>query len=243
MTPRQAQLALLSFAILAAGVAFNALVLQRRPLGAAEAPPAGAVSAAPGERCRKGAETAAIGRNTPRTSETAREETTPLRIARFAPDSTSAKVESLPETGEDEGDAATITAIQRELKGRNYGPLIVDGILRPTTRAAIMAFEYDRGLPLTGEATPQTLKQILLGAQAGEIAGAGKVRSSRAQEMVRGVQKSLVALGYQSGPADGKFGEDTIKSIREFEMDKGLVPKGRVSADLVVRLNEAVASA
>jgi hypothetical protein len=241
MTPRQAQLALLSFAILAAGVAFNALVLQRRPLGAAEAVPERAASAAPAERGRKGAETSSIGRNTPRTSGTAREESMPLRIARFAPDS--AKVESLPETGEDEGDVATITAIQRELKGRNYGPLIVDGILRPTTRAAIMAFEYDRGLPLTGEATSQTLKQILLGAQAGEIAGAGKVRSSRAQEMVRGVQKCLVALGYQSGPADGKFGEDTIKSIREFEMDKGLVPKGRVSAELVVRLNEAVASA
>jgi peptidoglycan hydrolase-like protein with peptidoglycan-binding domain len=241
MTPRQAQLVLLSFAILAAGVAFNALVLQRRPLGAAEAAPERAASAAPMDRGRKSTETSSIGRNAPRTSETLREESTPLRIARFAPDS--AKVEAMPEPGEDESDAATITAIQRELKQRNYGPLQVDGILRPTTRAAIMAFEYDRGLPLSGEASSRTLKQILLGAQPGEIAGGGKVRSSHAQEMVRGVQKSLVALGYQSGPPDGKFGEDTIKAIRDFEMDKGLVPKGRVSADLVVRLNEAVASA
>src|SRR5262245_35572212 len=147
MTPRQAQLAFLSFAILAAGVAFNALVLQRRTLGAAEAAPERAASA-PTDRGRNGAETSSVGRNAPRTSETVREEPTPLRIARFAPES--AKVEAMPEAGEDETDAATIIAIQRELKQRNYGPLQVDGILRPTTRAAIMAFEYDRGLPLTG---------------------------------------------------------------------------------------------
>ena len=235
MTPRQAQVALLSFAILAAGVAFNALVLQRKATGTAEATADKSPARTSTERGRKGAETSPAGRNHLRTSEIA-----PLRIARFAPDR--AKIDAMPEPAEEEADSTTISAIQRELKQRNYGPLPVDGLLRPATRAAIMAFEFDRGLPLTGEASAQTLKQILLGAPAsGNASGAGKVRSMHAEEIIRNAQKSLVALGYQSGAVDGRLGEDTIKAIRDFEMDKGLVPKGRVSAELVSRLSEAAA--
>ncbi len=240
MTPRQAQIALLSFALLAAGVTFNALVLQRKPSGAADATAATGPAPPPADRARKGQDNTPAGRGAQRTSEIAREQQ-PLRIARFAPQS--ASIDAMPEPSEDEPDSATIAAIQRELKQRNYGPLPVDGILRPATRAAIMAFEFDRGLPLTGEASAQTLKTILLGAPAGgSVAGASKVRSPHAEEIVRGVQKSLVALGYQSASPDGRLGEDTIKAIREFEMDRGLVPKGRVSADLLARLSEAVAS-
>jgi hypothetical protein len=107
-----------------------------------------------------------------------------------------------------------------------------------------MAFEYDHGLPLTGEASEKALKQILLGAPAGgTAAGAGKAGSIHAENMIRSVQKSLIALGYQSGAADGQLGEDTIKAIRDFEMDRGLVPKGRISAELLSRLAEAQASA
>jgi peptidoglycan hydrolase-like protein with peptidoglycan-binding domain len=237
MTPRLAQIALLSFALLAAGVTFNALVLQRKPGGATEATAVTGATPPPAERARKGQDTTPAGRGAQRTSEIAQ----PLRIARFAPQF--ASIDAMPEPADDEPDSATIAAIQRELKQRNYGPLPVDGILRPATRAAIMAFEFDRGLPLSGEANAQILKAILLGASAARIgAGAANIRSLHAEEIVRGVQKSLVALGYQSASPDGRLGEDTVKAIREFEMDRGLVPKGRVSADLLVRLSEAVAA-
>lgn len=239
MTPRQAQFALLSFAVLSAGIAFNALILQRRPTGFPEAA-ANQAPHIPDEPARKLHKTSPAPHNNPRTSEARNQE--PLRIARFAPDS--AKLDVLPEAAEDEADGTTISAIQRELKQRNYGPIPVDGFLRAPTRAAIMAFEYDHGLPLTGEASEKALKQILLGAPAGgTAAGAGKAGSIHAENMIRSVQKSLIALGYQSGAADGQLGEDTIKAIRDFEMDRGLVPKGRISAELLSRLAEAQASA
>jgi peptidoglycan hydrolase-like protein with peptidoglycan-binding domain len=237
MTPRQAQLALLCFALVAAGVAFNVLVLQRRPAeladvaGQAVAAPSKpgrwlhAAPAAPGERRTSGLDHAAPA----------------LRIARFAPDSAITAV--MPEPAEDETDSTTISAIQRELKQRNYGPLPVDGFLRPATRAAIMAFEFDSGLPLTGEATPQTLRRILMGTPTSSIAAdAGKVGSIHAEEIIRRVQTSLMTLGYRIA-ADGRLGEDTKKAIGDFEMDRGLVPKGRVSADLLTRLDEAKSSA
>ena len=242
MTPRQAQVALLSFAVLAAGIAFNALFLQRKPASLTEPLADKTAGRVAPERARKGPDTSPTSRTNLRTSQASGEEPAQqLRIARFAPDS--AKVDAMPPVAEDDTDSATISAIQRELKQRSYGPLPVDGIMRPATRAAIMAFEHDRGLPLTGEVSAQTLKLILLGTPpATDAAGAGKVRSAPAQEIVRTVQKSLVALGYQPGAADGRFGDDTIKAIREFKMDRGLVPKGRVSADLLARLNEAAAS-
>jgi peptidoglycan hydrolase-like protein with peptidoglycan-binding domain len=59
--------------------------------------------------------------------------------------------------------------------------------------------------------------------------------------VIRSVQQWLAALGYQPGRIDGRPGEDTAKAIRDFEMDKGMVPRGRVSAELVSRLSEAAA--
>ena len=67
------------------------------------------------------------------------------------------------------------------------------------------------------------------------------MRSARAEQIIRSVQQWLAALGYQPGRIDGRLGEDTVKAIRDFEMDKGLVPRGRVSAELVTRLGEAAA--
>ena len=55
------------------------------------------------------------------------------------------------------------------------------------------------------------------------------------------MQKGLVALGYQVARVDGRLGEDTVKAIRDFEVDRGLVPKGRVSAELLARITEATA--
>ena len=112
------------------------------------------------------------------------------------------------------------------------------------TRAGIMAFEHDHGLALTGEASEELLKRILLGASAGiELCGhRDEARSSpQAEQVIRTVQQRLAALGYLVGRIDGRLGEDTVKAIRDFEMDKGLVPKGRISAELVARLSEAAA--
>src|SRR4029450_13008123 len=99
----------------------------------------------------------------------------------FAADSS--KLDVPPQAPQGDADAATIGAIQRELKSRGYGPLAGDGVMGLTTRAGIMAFEHDHGLGLTGEASEELLKRILLGALP-EIAPAGttKIRSVHADQ-------------------------------------------------------------
>ena len=55
------------------------------------------------------------------------------------------------------------------------------------------------------------------------------------------VLEHLPERGLQRG-IDGHPSEETAKAIRDFEMDKGLVPRGRVSAELMTRLGEPTAS-
>lgn len=131
-------------------------------------------------------------------------------------------------------------AIQRELKERGYETGVADGQPGLMTRAAIMAYEHDRNMMLTGEPTAQLLKQILLNAMpvsASPRQGAGQEQSMHATQVIRTVQQSLVTLGYLPGKVDGRMGDDTVRAIREFELDQGLHETGRISGQLVARLS------
>jgi Putative peptidoglycan binding domain len=168
------------------------------------------------------------------------------RFARLMPDQ--ARVagagDTLPEAPDAEGDKQTITAVQRELVSRGYGPLTPDGVPGLVTRAAIMAYEFDHRLPLKGEATASLLARIVLGSSANETvdAAAGRVRSPEAEIVLRTVQQSLAGLGYQVGKIDGHTSDDIARAIREFEVDEGMKQSGRVSAELFTRLAKAVAA-
>jgi peptidoglycan hydrolase-like protein with peptidoglycan-binding domain len=103
-----------------------------------------------------------------------------------------------------------------------------------------MAFEYDNGLPLTGEASDQLLARVVLGAPGTQRPQGGiEVSSQAAEAVVRGVKRRLRSLGYQISRVDGRLDQETARAIREFEVDKGLVPRGRISFDIVARLKEA----
>ncbi len=136
-------------------------------------------------------------------------------------------------------------AIQRELQSRGYQPGSQDGVAGAVTRAAIMAWEHDHGLALTGEPTDAIMKAIVLGvsaASAGQITAQWqalpKERRTRAEHLIRWVQQSLSALGYNPGPASGRVSTDTARAIREFEMDQNLAPSGRISGPLVARASK-----
>lgn len=129
-------------------------------------------------------------------------------------------------------------AIQRELNGRGYESGMADGLVGPVTRAAIMAFEYDCGLALTGQPTNALLKQILLGSGAATPARRENipVQSAEAEALIGSVQVSLAKLGYKPGPINGRLGPSTSRAIRKFEADQGLPASGRISGPLISRL-------
>jgi peptidoglycan hydrolase-like protein with peptidoglycan-binding domain len=128
-------------------------------------------------------------------------------------------------------------AVQRELQIRGYETGGSDGIAGVITRGAIMAYEYDHSLPLSGQPTDKLLKAIILGEGGKSKAKAGEVKTAEAQDVVRQVQRSLAKLGYKPGPANGRLTPDTLRAIRAFEGDQSLPETGRISGPLIARLS------
>ena len=131
----------------------------------------------------------------------------------------------------------TTQAIKRELKELGYRTGADDGSMDMMTRAAIMAFEYDNGLPMTARADATQLERLLLGVTATvPPRDAGRVVSRQARQVMVRVQQSLQQLDYQPGAVDGTFGGATERAIRRFEIDNNLRHTGRISGELIAAL-------
>jgi peptidoglycan hydrolase-like protein with peptidoglycan-binding domain len=152
------------------------------------------------------------------------------------------RVATIAESRPEQADAETVRAVQEELNRQGYGPVETDGVMRRPTRAAIMAFEQDHRLGLTGEASQDLLKQMVFGTpQSVGAARLSEVRSPHAEAIVKHVQQALLARGYRPGAADGRLTAETVAALRTFETDQGLVPRGRISAEVLERLETGVA--
>jgi peptidoglycan hydrolase-like protein with peptidoglycan-binding domain len=72
-----------------------------------------------------------------------------------------------------------------------------------------------------------------------ELAGIGKpeggseevVPNNSNQDNIYKVQKRLIELGYEPGPADGIMGKMTKKAIKKFQKDNDLPPTGKIDND------------
>lgn len=135
--------------------------------------------------------------------------------------------------------SATTLEVQRELNGFGYRPGSIDGSASLMTLAAVMAYEYDNGLPLTAALDDVQLQRLLLGT--GRISqtsmeNAGLPASDQARQVMQTVQRSLKRLGYDPGAVDGTYSAETERAIRNLETDSNLPETGRVSGRLVEKL-------
>lgn len=167
------------------------------------------------------------------------------RLGSFAPSSGQIAFSALPGVDPAEARRATIRGVQQELARRGYEPGTADGTPGLVTRAAVMAYEHDQGLPLTADPSPEVLAHLRHGTSApgaaiGLDANAPRTTGS-ADQVIRAVQQTLGQLGYMASAPDGLTSDETVRAIREFEMDSGLVPSGRISGPLVARLTKQAA--
>jgi peptidoglycan hydrolase-like protein with peptidoglycan-binding domain len=128
-------------------------------------------------------------------------------------------------------------AVQRELTVRGYETGGADGVAGIMTRAAIMGYEHDHGMALSGRPSQELLKRILLGDGAPLKSAGSAAASAEAREVIRTVETSLARLGYRPGRSDGRLSPETVRAIREFEVDQALPESGRISGPLVARLS------
>jgi peptidoglycan hydrolase-like protein with peptidoglycan-binding domain len=62
--------------------------------------------------------------------------------------------------------------------------------------------------------------------------GGGQGGSAYDEGTVRNIQAGLQRLGYDPGPADGRFGPQTETAIRRFQQDNGMAVDGQPTAGL-----------
>ncbi|HUS95539.1 MAG TPA: peptidoglycan-binding domain-containing protein [Hyphomicrobiaceae bacterium] len=129
-----------------------------------------------------------------------------------------------------------IRAIQRELRNAGYSKRNPDGILDMPTRAAILAYESDIGLKITAEPSENLLKAMLLGATVEGHSAAGTPPAETAAHVIRHVQRLLARNGSEDLRTTGRNDEPTRRAIMAFEKGQGLPAKGRITAELVERL-------
>lgn len=225
MTPTAVRLGLFAFTVLTGALATNIFILQ---------PPHRQFAGFDAGRQSSGIETVAA--------------TTPAPTPPVAPGAAATPGADVPplaiETGAVEPLAATedrsdlTRAIQRELKAKGYETGAVDGVVGLVTRGAIMAYESDANLPLTGQPRQALLQHIVLGSA--DIAPADRGRPTppgpEAEAVIRAVQRAFRQLGYMTTVPSGRLNDETRRAIRKFETERNLRETGRISGELLARL-------
>jgi peptidoglycan hydrolase-like protein with peptidoglycan-binding domain len=235
-----ARLVFLAFVALTGTIIYNALYLQDQHGPAA-------LSASQPPKVIAGSSSPSLPSPSPARYAAPAAPLAPVETAKLPPVSTDLP-SPLPEV-ENGAPELLIKAVQRELSTRGYDVGSADGKLNDKTRAAISAYEGREGLPVTGKASDDLLRHILLGdsvkpgaAATGSVApgddatAPAKAKSDAANSSVKAVQQVLADLGYAPGPVDGAMGASTTHAITAFQHDRKIRETGRITPELLREL-------
>ncbi len=124
-------------------------------------------------------------------------------------------------------------ALQRELARRGYS---IQLQARPNgLRLAILAYEFDNGLPLTGDPTEDLLKRVLFDGNQGPR-GSFTDRAELNTKLVMEAQRMLAGLGFFRGTFSGRMDVWTSNAIRDFERHRGIPLSGRLTGQTLLEL-------
>ena len=126
-----------------------------------------------------------------------------------------------------------LAALQRELARHGYADQ-----LQPQgtgLRRAVLAYEFDNSMPLTGDPTEALLKQILFDLNQAPR-GVFADRAEANQRLVMEIQKTLLGLGFFRGALSGRMDVWTAAGVKDFERNRGLPVSGRLSEATLLEL-------
>jgi peptidoglycan hydrolase-like protein with peptidoglycan-binding domain len=84
--------------------------------------------------------------------------------------------------------------------------------------------------------------QVNLGKPVWRNSSGGQSGSAYDEGTVRNIQAGLQRLGYDPGPADGRFGPQTEAAIRRFQQDNGLAVDGQPTASVWQQIQQRAPS-
>ena len=124
-------------------------------------------------------------------------------------------------------------ALQRELAQHGYADQLRaqgNGL-----RLAVLAYEFDNSLPLTGEPSETLLKRILFDPNQAPR-GVFADRAEANQRLVMEIQKVLLGLGFFRGALSGRMDVWTADGVKDFEQHRRLPPTGRLTEATLLAL-------
>lgn len=132
----------------------------------------------------------------------------------------------------------TIKAVQRELARRGYSVGAEDGRIRVITREAIVAYEFDRQLALTGEASEALLKDMLFAPVTPRAERNLDARRYEASApIVTRVQEVLSSLGFGPSAMSGQMDAATRTALRQFQVHRKLAATGELSERVLLEIS------
>lgn len=144
-----------------------------------------------------------------------------------------------------------VTRLQNRLTELGYYTAKVDGTCKSDDVAAIKAFQKKNGLTADGVAGYDT--QVKLYSESaltasGAIAGGTvqsftTLRKGMSGDAVTAMQERLIALGYLTDAADGKYGTNTASAVYAFQKNNGLVRDAIAGEKTLALLYSSVAKA
>jgi hypothetical protein len=126
-----------------------------------------------------------------------------------------------------------LAALQRELGRHGYAGQLqaqANGL-----RLAVLAYEFDNSLPLTGEPTDGLLKLVLFDLNQAPR-GAFADRAEANPKLVIEIQKALLGLGFFRGGLSGRMDLWTSEAVKDFERHRGLMLTGRLAEATLLEL-------
>ena len=145
-----------------------------------------------------------------------------------------------------------VKSMQQRLIELGYLSGTADGIFGTTTAEAVYYFQKNNGLVRDSVAGPDTLKKLFSTAaipHSPEVTASpapttpiasiptGTLKQGDKNESVKLMQQKLISLGYLSGTADGVFGAQTYRAVREFQKDNALTADGVAGTKTIAALN------
>jgi hypothetical protein len=126
-----------------------------------------------------------------------------------------------------------VSALERELTLRGYADQL--RVRSNGLRLAVLAYEFDSGMVLTGEPADAILKQILFDLNQAPH-GAFADRAEVHPRLVMEVQKALVGLGFFRGTLSARMDIWTSGAVKDFERHRGLPLTGRLNEATLLEL-------
>ena len=164
--------------------------------------------------------------------------TTAVSITQFPLDKASdaaraqPKAPPAPRLKPGEHDPRLFIALQRELTRKGYeAPQPQASGLR----AALLAYEYDSGLRLTGDPTEALLKRLIFDLNPAPR-GLFADRAEADAKLVLETQTMLLELGFFSGTLSGRMDVWTVNAVKAFERHRNLPLTGRLTETTLLEL-------